>query len=170
MSVYPCRWDGEAFQPLQHVKQRCDKDLVVGEIYFLAPVEDRSMVSHRHQFAWLKHAWQMLPEEIAHLYPTPEHLRKRALIEAGYFTEEIIDAGNEAAALRVAAYVQSKDIFTHVVVRKRFVLVRHAESQSMAVMKKRRFQESKDGIMVVIANMIGVPVDDLERMTRHEPA
>jgi hypothetical protein len=170
MSVYPCRWDGVGFTPLIHVKKRADTELGVGEVYFLALVEDRSMVSHKHQFAWLKHAWALLPETIAYLYPTPEHLRKRALIEAGYFTEEVIDAGGSAAALRVAAYVQSKDIFTHVVVRKRFVLVRHAESQSMAVMKKRRFQESKDAIMVVIANMIGVPVDDLERMTRYEPA
>lgn len=170
MSLYPCRWDGEAFQPLPHVKVRCDKELVIGEIYFLAPVEDRSMVSHRHQFAWIKTAWQMLPESIAYLYPSPEHLRKRALIEAGFFTEEVIDAGTNAAALRVAAYVQSKDIFTMVIVRGRYVLVRHAESQSLNAMKKRRFQESKDAVLTVIAKMIGVSVEDLRRETAREPA
>lgn len=150
------RWDGERMAPLH--PRRADRLYVVGEVYSLAPYEDRSQVSHNHEFAWLHEAWQQLPEDLADLYPTPEHLRKRALIEAGFYDETAVDAGSNAAALRVAVGFRSLDEFALVIVRGPIVLHRKAKSQSRRAMGKKVFQESKTAIMEIVSNMIGVPI------------
>lgn len=147
-----CDWDGEVFRPLH--PRRADNYLTVGERYSLVQYEDRSAATHNHQFAWLHDAWQNLPEDIADLYPSPEHLRKRSLIDAGYYDETIIDAGTNAAAVRVAAAIQAIDTFALVFVRKCFVIRRTAKSQSRRAMKKDEFQASKTAIMEVIDALI----------------
>lgn len=155
MDTFPplaCDWDGEAFRPIH--PRRADKYLTVGERYSLVQYEDRSAATHNHQFAWLHDAWMNLPEDIADQYPTPEHLRKRALIDAGYYDETIIDAGSNAAAIRVAAAVQTIDTFALVFVRKCFVIRRTAKSQSRRAMKKEEFQASKTKIMEVIDDLL----------------
>ena len=104
------------------------------------------------------------PENLADLYPTPEHLRKRALIQAGFYTEAIIDAGSKAAALRMAAYARGEDEFAAVFVRGPLVIVRKAKSQRMHGhdrMQKDEFERSKTAIMEVIAEMIGVAPEQL---------
>lgn len=158
----PCSWDGEAFAPVnQRFAKLADRFFTIGEVYALVVEQPRSITSHNHQFAWLHEAWMNLPEAIAPLYPTEEHLRKRALIEAGYFTETAIDAGTRAAALRVAAAVPALDEFAFAKVEGPFVLVRRAKSQSVRAMGAKQFQESKQKIMQVIADMLGVSPADL---------
>lgn len=154
-------WDGEAMVP-RHPR-RADQLFVVGETYPLIIHEDRSVATHNHEFAWLREAWLNLPEALADLYPSPEHLRKRALIEAGYYNETIVDAGNNAAALRVAAVFRAREEFSLVIVRGPAVVIRTAKSQSRRAMNKREFQESKTAIMEVIAGMIGTPPATLSR-------
>jgi hypothetical protein len=156
-------WDGESMVPASWQAKLCDHQFVIGERYRLAPIEDRSETSHRHEFAWLREAWKNIPEQLAELYPSAEHLRKRALIQAGYFTEEVIDAGSNAAALRVAAYVRGHDEFAVVIVRGPAVVVRHAKSQSYRAMDRKEFQESKTAIMEVIAELIGVSPKQIEQ-------
>lgn len=155
------RWSGEAMEPLPRLKARCDREYVVGEIYPLVEQVDRSIASQNHQFAWLKDAWLSLPENLKDLYATPEHLRKRALIDAGFYHEEIIDVGTNAGALRVAAYARTRDEFAYVIVRGGFVFVRTAKSQSRRAMKAKEFQESKQALMDTIAGMLGVTAHEL---------
>lgn len=155
------RWDGEAMLPLS--PRNADKAYCVGEVYRLVVHEDRSINSHRHEFAWLREAWKTLPERLAELFPSPEHLRKRALIDAGYYHENAIDAGSNAAALRVAAYLKAADDFKLVIVRGPIVLIREAKSQSMRVMGKKDFQDSKDAILEIVSAMLDVPSADLRR-------
>lgn len=102
-----------------------------------------------------------LPEDLAPLFPTEDHLRKRALIQAGYYTETAIDAGTRAAALRVAAAVPALDEFAFAKVEGPIVLVRRAKSQSMRAMGAKQFYESKAAIMQVIADMLDVTPEDL---------
>lgn len=147
-------WDGDAMVP-RHPR-RADQLFVVGEVYPLIVHEDRSSATHNHEFAWLREAWLNLPEVMADLYPTPEHLRKRALIEAGYYDETIVDAGNNAAALRVAAVFRAREEFSLVIVRGPAVVIRTAKSQSRRAMNKKEFQESKTAIMEVISTIVGV--------------
>lgn len=157
----PFTWDGESMTPLK--PQLADRYYVVGESYQLVPEEDRSRASHNHEFAWLAEAWRNLPEDISDLYPSPEHLRKRALIEAGYYHEEVIDAGSKAAALRVAAAFRKREEFSLVVVRGPLVIIRSPKSQSRRAMKKPEFEASKAKILEIVSAMIGVAPDELQR-------
>jgi hypothetical protein len=134
-----------------------------GADYLLAPVEHRSGKSHDHEFAWLSEAWKTLPEDVADMYPTAEHLRKRALIEAGYYHENVVDAGSVQAALRVAAFMRPLDDFALVVTRGPIVIRRTAKSQSRRSMDKAEFQASKTAIMEVVAGLLGVTVDQLAK-------
>jgi hypothetical protein len=147
------RWDGHAMVPRRlGLARRYYRD---AEDYRLALERDRSQKSHRHEFAWLNQAWATLPEALAADYPTPEHLRKRALILAGFFHETVIDAGSRAAALRVATALRARDQFAHIAVRSGFVIIRDAKSQSRRAMQDDEFQASKSAIMAVIAEMLG---------------
>lgn len=149
-------------KPLARFSALCDRTFVIGETYRLEVCEERSDVSHKHEFAWLREAWRNLPEHLAPEYPTPEHLRKRALIQAGYFDESIVDAGTKAAALRIAAFVRPMDDFALIFVRDCFVIKRTAKSQSRRAMKKAEFQDSKQKIMDIISEMIGVDAASLQ--------
>ncbi len=104
-----------------------------------------------------------LPEDIAYLYPTEDHLRKRALIEAGYYTETAVDAGTRAAALRVAAAVPALDEFAFAKVEGPIVLIRRAKSQSVRAMGAKQFYESKAAILAIIADMLSVSPEELRK-------
>jgi hypothetical protein len=150
-------WNGEAMIPAR--PKAADKEYVIGQRYWLDEVSERSWISHKQQFAWIAEAWNNLPESFADTFPTPEHLRKAALIATGWHRETIIDAGSRAAALRVAAYARGEDDFAQVVVRGSTVTVRKARSQRMHGldrMLKGEFQASKDDILGWISNLIGV--------------
>lgn len=151
------RWTGEAFVPLR--PKTADQHFVVGAVYVLEEVSERSWASHQHQFAFIGEAWKNLPERLCDTFPSPEHLRKAALIATGWHRETIIEAGGKAAALRVAAYVRGEDEFAHVVVRGSTVIVRKARSQRLRGldrMGKAEFQQSKDAVLGWIAVLIGV--------------
>ena len=149
--------------PAARCRKEAARRFLPGQTYLMEEVQERSEASHAHEFAWLHDAWLNLPEQYAELYPTPEHLRKRALIEGGYFNEEIIDAGSKAAALRVAASLRRREEFSLVIVRDAFVIIRSPKSQSRRAMRKDEFQASKTAIMEVVAGMLGVSAETLAR-------
>ena len=161
--MLPFRWDGEHMVPMR--PKAADKEYVIGRLYWLTEVSDRSWISHRHEFAWIASAWDNLPEALTDTFPSPEHLRKAALIATGWRRETVFDAGSKAAALRFVAYAKGEDEFASVVVRGSTVIVRKARSQRMHGedrMDKTEFQKSKDDIMGWIANLIGVEPDQLK--------
>lgn len=158
------QYEGDgAFKSSPRAKAVCDERFVVGAYYPMMEWQDRSQATHGHMFAWLHEAWQNLPENLKDEYPTPEALRKRALIQAGFFHEEVIDAGSKAAALRVAAFARRHDDFAHVVTRGPLVVIRTAKSQSRRAMDKKEFQASKEKVLEVVAAMIGVAPDELAK-------
>lgn len=152
-------WDGEAMVPRS--PKLADKAYVVGENYLLVNYEQRSLATHNHEFAWLKDAWLNLPESLSDQFPTAEHLRKRALIDAGFYDETIVDAGTNAAAVRVASAFRSREEFSLVIVRGPAVVIRTAKSQSRRSMNKQEFQASKEAILEVVASLIGVKPGEL---------
>jgi len=156
-------WDGDAMVPLPRFKAECDSSFVVGEKYRLVVHEDRSIASHNHEFAFVAEAWAQLPEHLTEQFRTPEHLRKRALVEAGYFNQQEVDAGSHAAALRVANFIAAMDEYSVVVVRGPIVVVRKPKSQSRRAMGKEEFQQSKQAVLEIVANMIGVQPEALTR-------
>ena len=157
-----CVYDGEAFRPSTLYQSRlASEQYGAGEIVALVRHEDRSDRSHRHYFAAINEAWQSLPDELAALYPTPEHLRKVALIRAGYADEKTLVCSSRAEALRLAAFVRPMDSYAIVAVSQATVKAWTAQSQSTRAMGRKAFQESKDKVLDWIAAQIGVTRDQL---------
>ena len=156
------QYDGDGIMRALRPKA-ADRVFVVGEKYLLEEVFGRSASSHNHQFAWLADAWANLPEHLADQFPSPDHLRKACLIDAGFYNETILDAGSNAAALRVAGQMRSDDEFARVVVRRQIVVRRTAKTQRKNGMAPRDFQAAKTAIMEIVAGMLGVEPRTLER-------
>lgn len=154
-------WDGEAMRPL--APKLADKHYVVGENYRLVPHEDRSVNSHNHFFASVADAWQNLPEHLAEQFQSSEHLRKYALIKAGYCDKRSIVSATEADANRMASFIKPLDEYAVVTVSERVVTVYTAKSQSTRAMGRAAFQDSKEKVLQIVADLVGVKTDDLKR-------
>lgn len=145
-------------------------DLKDGQVVNVTIEQDRSEASHRHQFAWLKTAWENLPEALAweDWAQTTETLRKEALIRTGYFHQVVIDCGNDKIARSVAAEVgkarRASEGHARAIVRQGVAVIRWPESQSYKAMGKERFQQSKQAVLEWVADLIGVSPDELAKM------
>lgn len=160
----PFWWDGEAMQVRRGFQRQADATYCIGETYRLAPVEDRSEPSHRQEFAWLREAWANLPEALAAQHPTPEHLRKWALIQAGYCDTTDYACMFKTEARRLAATLQQQtDDYAVVIVADAVVRVLKPKSQSRRAMDKAEFQASKTAILEIVAALIEVEPATLQR-------
>lgn len=149
-----CRWDGDAFQPLPHMHNILS-EYVIGEVYRLSEVEDRSHKTHNHYFACIHEAWLNLPERDAVNFPTAEHLRKWCLIRCGYSDERTIVCSSQAEARRLAAFIKPMDEFAVVIVREVVVRVLTAQSQSKRAMGAKVFQQSKTAVLDMLEAWVG---------------
>lgn len=146
--------------PLHRYHRVCDKQFVVGETYMLENIEQRSSVSHKHYFARLNDLWHSLPEHIAPLYPSVEHLRAYALIQAGFCDVRTMTFQSKRIAEKVVAFVKPSDPFSIVDHRGATVMVFSPKSQSTHAMDKEEFGRSKRAVLEIIENMVGVTKDD----------
>jgi hypothetical protein len=168
MNIAPVefQWDGEVMRPARHYLPRCHKQYVVGEAYPMIPHEDRSTNSHNHFFAAVHEAWKNLPEKMTARFPTSEHLRKWALIKAGYADERSIACDTADEALKIASFIKPMDDFAVLVVADATIKVFTAKSQSARAMDKKDFQESKQAVLDIVAEMIGVDAATLSANTQ----
>lgn len=166
MTALPYTWDGESFRIRPSFQKRADELFCVGETYTLEVLEERSAASHRHYFAAVNEAWANLPEHLAEQYPTADHLRKGALIRAGYRDERSIVCASRAEALRVAGFVKPLDTYALVTVTEAVVRVFTAQSQSQKAMGKQLFLKSKADVLETLADMIGVQTAALHEHAR----
>jgi hypothetical protein len=158
----PMQWDGEAMRPTRGFAALADKQFVIGEVYTLEEIDPtRSAASHRHYFAAVYDAWLNLPERETERFPTAEHLRKYALIRAGYCDSREIVCTSKAEAIRLGAFIKPMDPYALVAISGAVVRAYTAKSQSTKAMGKRVFQESKDAVLGVLAGMIEVSREQL---------
>jgi hypothetical protein len=165
-----------AMVPLERFRKACDRQYgKPGGVFILSPDEHASERSRRHYFACLNEAWKNLPESIQHRYPSMQHLRKTALVKAGFRKERHQVCATYAEALEVAALVKDVDEFCVTVVHPgrdvagpATLSVYTAESQSTFAMKADRFQASKEAVLGLVAGLIGSTVEDLKRHSRPE--
>ena len=150
----PCVWTGEAFEPLPGFRKRADAAFVVGQVYHMETVEERTARTHKHYFACVNEAWQSLPEDFAERFATPDHFRKFALIKAGFADSRQIVAASRSEALRLAAFIRPIDEYAVVSVSEAVVTVWTAQSQSLRAMGKERFKASKDGVLAAIEDLL----------------
>jgi hypothetical protein len=155
-------WDGEAMRPAtKYWAREADKRYVVGETYTMDEIFVRSHQTHAHYFACIKAAWDSLPDALRPQYPSAEHLRKLALIHAGYCSTMQHVTKSEAEAQRLAAAIKPYDTYQLVLVEGNIVSVYHALSQDHRSMDKQRFQESKEAVLRWIGDLIGADPTEL---------
>ena len=168
MAVIPrhYRWTGDAFAPLSgRASKECGAEYIVGAVYRLVEVEDRSEASHRHCFAEINEVWKNLSDEQMERWPTPEHLRKNALIKCGFAKQRTFVASSRAEALRIMAFMKSTDEFALYLVKDNIITEWTAESMSYKAMGKQRFNECKTAILEFVSSLIGVTPEELTRNT-----
>lgn len=155
-------WSGDSFEILPRHQKQADLDFIVGEIYQLEQVHERSAKSHAQYFAALHQGWLNLPEATAESFPSSEHLRKHCLIKSGFFDKRSIQCSSKAEALRLAAFIKPMDEYAIVTVTGSLVTVYTAQSQSYKAMGKEAFEQSKKATLDLIADMIGVETQELK--------
>jgi hypothetical protein len=156
-------WNGEAMEIAPRFAKEADRRFVIGETYLLDEASERSAATHSHYFAILHDVWLTLPEGIERQFPTVEHLRKFALVKAGFCDHHTIVAASEEEAQKIAGFVRVLDTFAVVVVNGYVVDVFRAQSQSRKAMDARRFQASKEAVLAVVNDLLGVPSGAAER-------
>ncbi|RWC77732.1 MAG: hypothetical protein EOS71_00355 [Mesorhizobium sp.] len=152
------RYEGDgSFSPAsQFWAARADKAFVVGEVYRIVEHHDRSASSHRHFFACVHAAWQNLPDELVEIYPTAEHLRKKALIRKGYRDEREYVCATKSAALDLVRTIRPLDDYAIIEARENVVRIWTAKSQSVPAMGAKAFQESKQDVLDFLDDLLGV--------------
>lgn len=157
------RWGGNSFLPTTPYQGHlADKHFVVGEVYDLVEHHARSHKSHAHYFSRVHDAWQNLPEDLVERFPTKDHLRKYALIKAGYSDSNTLVCASKADARRTAAFLRPVDSFSVVSVAGNVVTRYSAKSQSERAMGRTDFQASKDAVLGILAQMVGTTRKALE--------
>lgn len=165
------QWDGEALRPATKYQAKlANEDFVVGQRYRMIEEAERSDQSHKHEFAWLREAWKTFPEdradELYEQFPSPDHLRKFALIKKGYCTMKQYPCTSRAEAERLrAALKEQADEYALIVQRDAVVTVYTAVSQSRRAMGGPQFQASKTAIMEFVGDLLGVDPETLGRQT-----
>lgn len=148
----PFTWDGEAMRPLR--PRLADEHFVIGEQYVLEEYQERSKTSHDHFFVCVAEAWVNLPEDLMKRWPTPDHLRKWALIKEGFRNERTFVAATKAEALRVAAFLRPMDEYAIITVSGCVVTELTAKTQKKRAMGSKDFQASKEAVLGLLSAMI----------------
>lgn len=156
-------WDGEAMVPLPRFARTADREFVIGELYRLAPVEERSVASHNQFFAAVHDRWLSLPDAIAVQFPTEDILRKHALIMTGFRRERKFVASSKEEARKLAAFMRPQSIdddYTIISVHENVVIEWKALSQSLKGMPtKGQFQASKKATLEWLDALLGVEAE-----------
>lgn len=152
-------WDGEGLKPMNdYWRKRATKAFEPGVVYHIADQGERSHKTHAHYFAALNEAWNNLPESLADHFPSVEHLRKYALIKAGFFDSHSVTCDTEDDAERIQAFMEPVDEFA-VIDRMGRVVTRYtAKSQSYRAMGKEDFAKSKEAVLGVLSEIIGADI------------
>lgn len=153
-------WRDGAFLPHNSLMDYCFETFKEGEIVVFERHEERSTASHNHYFACVQEAWNNLPEQDER-FPTPDALRKWALIRSGFCTKTEVVLDTPEQAHTVASFTGNSEGVI-IVVRENIVVKYTAQSQSVAAMGKTEFQKSKDLVLDTIAELIAVKRKKLE--------
>ena len=157
----PMTWDGEHMTPPARYGRLADRQFVVGQVYMLVEHEERSSAAHRFYFACLNEAFASLPAHLHDQFPNVEKLRKYALIKAGYCDSRTFVCSSRAEAYRIVSFMRPVDEFAIFTVEGATVTHYTAKSQQMKAMGKEEFRASKDAVLRIVSDMIGVDATEL---------
>ncbi len=162
-AAWPCyyRWSGDVMEPLPRFRHRAIDQFVIGQTYRLMVEEERSQATHRHFFACINEAWKNLPDDLAQRFATAEHLRKWALVKCGFHDERTLVMETPADARRTAAFIAKLDDQGVIIIKGNIVSHYTAKSQAIRAMDRKTFQESKEAVLELVAEMIGLTAAQL---------
>ena len=155
------RWDADKSAMIPWRKALADRTYVDQAEYRLGVIEERSVNSHKAYFAQVTEVWRNLPAKLAEHYPSPDHLRKDALIETGYFDQTVYGCASHAEALRWCPRVAADNDYARVIVNGSQIIKRVAKSQSYRAMGAKDFQASKSAVLDYLSDLIGVKLEAL---------
>ena len=138
--------------------------IAAGEVHPWQMMEERSAASHRHFFAMINEAWKNLPEDMMDELPSPEHLRKWALIKAGFCTKTQVVCANNSEAIRLMATAKALDKYSIAALSGKTVTIWTADSQRRDAMSRKEFQEAKERAIHIISELIGTDAATLGKM------
>lgn len=168
-------WTGQSFVPDgNYAMAQVHDRLGEGQVVNLDLDPERSKKSHGHQFAFVRTAWENLPE--AHhgeaYAATTDTLRKYALIRTGHCDTSMIAVGSEDRAERVIAFTNQIAARLHgfaiTTIKGPVVYCFTPHSQKMKEMGGKRFKQSKQDCLEFLAGMIGVLPEELAKMGKKE--
>lgn len=160
------QWDDHVMRPATNWQAHlAGQQFAPGKRYRLVEEAERSTATHNHEFAWLKEAWNSMPDPLVDQYPNPEILRKHALIAKGHCTMVQHECPTVAEAERLAAILKPYDAYAIVRQRGRVVTVYTAVSQARNAMSAAMFQATKNDIIDFVADLLGVEPETLSRQT-----
>ena len=157
--TFPMLYEGNGLFRCLHPKR---VKLDVGAVHGWQMAEHRSKASHDHFFAIINEAWKNLPEDMGDDFPSPEHLRKWALIKAGFCSETRIACANNSEAMTLATKAKAMDKYSIVAIDGKAVTIWTADSQRRDAMGRQAFQEAKERALHIISNLIGTDVTILQ--------
>jgi hypothetical protein len=170
-------WTGLALEPDGNFAMHQLHDrLGAGEVINVDLDPDRSEKSHKHQFAFVRTAWQTLPDELKTMpyAKNADTLRKHALIETGFCDTEMLPVGCPRRAERVATSLSRVAVRLHgyavTNIEGTVVYCHTPHSQSQRAMGAAAFQDSKQAVLEWLAGLIGVTPDQLANAGRSEAA
>ena len=149
---YLFRWDGYVMRPVGRSPLAYQKGVT-----YRMQEEDASTQSRRHYHARLAELWENFPHDS---FPSPEHLRKFALIRTGQYHEVLIPASNEMLQGAFVAVAKSFDKFAICVCEDGFVKAYRAISQAKGAMSEDEFNKSKDKVLAYIEDLLARDVED----------
>lgn len=159
-NIIRARWDGATFHPAGNIAIEKSRKLADGEFLGIELSRDRSMNSHRHQFAEIKNLWMNIPEDLQNMpyAATPETFRKYALLVCGYYDVETIACANPGAAERAAALLSRLATRSHgyavTDVKENVARCYTPKSQSAKAMGSADFQKSKTAVLDWCASIV----------------
>ena len=154
-------WTGEAFEPLPRYRKTADAQFVIGERYIVTIEQPRNVGFERAYFASLREIWKSLPDDQALRFPSVDHMRKFALIKAGFCDSRTLVCRSRAEADRLAAFIRPRDGYAIVSVARTVVTEWTAHSQSRRAMGHDEFRRSADAVMDFCAGLVGVQPKDV---------
>lgn len=171
LRALPFIWNGEAMVPSERFAALAKRQFTKDASYVLEPHEPASHKERGFYFASIREAHDNIDGETLARYPTPEHLRKWALIKAGWRKENHTVCDTADDALKLAAFLRRLDDQAVVVVRENVVQIFVARSQRIGnpedgFMTQDEWKKSKQDVLDILSQQIGVTRRELERAGR----
>lgn len=157
-------WTGKAMEPVHPA--RAERAFTLGETYRLGTADDRTAAEHRFFFAAVADAHRNLPEAMADQFPTPDALRKYALIKCGYYEIDTLVCPDDRTATMAATFARHVEDFVIITIEGNVVTRFTAKSQSYRSMSKAEFRKSKEDVLDFLVALLSTTRHALEHNTK----